>query len=112
MEDPDLVARIAASQMALTVCPLSNLRLCVVDDLRDHPLPEMLAAGLRATVNSDDPAYFGGYMNDNFIALAAAHPLSRAEIARFSQNAIVASFASSARKQQLAASLEEFLQQA
>ena len=76
MEDPDLVARIAASQMALTVCPLSNLRLCVVDDLRDHPLPEMLAAGLRATVNSDDPAYFGGYVNENYLAIAEAREMS------------------------------------
>lgn len=70
LEDPALVARLAAEQIPLTVCPLSNLRLRVVDTLADHPLPRMLAAGLLATVNSDDPAYFGGYVADNFHALA------------------------------------------
>ena len=112
VEDPQLVRELVGSRMPLTVCPLSNVKLRVFEDMRQHNVVELLRQGLCVTVNSDDPAYFGGYMNDNFIALAAAHPLSRAEIARFSQNAIVASFASSARKQQLAASLEEFLQQA
>ncbi|WP_034260748.1 adenosine deaminase [Actinospica robiniae] len=70
LEDPALVARLAAEQIPLTVCPLSNLRLRVVDTLADHPLPRMLAEGLLATVNSDDPAYFGGYVADNFHALA------------------------------------------
>ena len=70
MEDEALVARLAAEQMTLTVCPLSNLKLCVVDDLKDHPVPEMLRRGLHVTLNSDDPAYFGGYVNDNYQALA------------------------------------------
>ncbi len=71
LEDPALVERLAAEQIPLTVCPLSNLRLRVVDTLAEHPLPRMLAAGLLATVNSDDPSYFGGYVADNFHALAA-----------------------------------------
>ena len=70
LEDPALVARLVREQIPLTVCPLSNLRLGVVDTLADHPLPRMLAEGLLATVNSDDPAYFGGYVADNFHALA------------------------------------------
>ena len=70
LEDPALVARLAAEQMTLTVCPLSNLKLCVVDDIAAHPIARMLASGLRATVNSDDPAYFGGYVGDNFRASA------------------------------------------
>jgi len=112
VEDPQLVLELVASRMPLTVCPLSNVKLRVFEDMSQHNVVELLRQGLCVTVNSDDPAYFGGYMNDNFLALAAAHTLSRAEIARFSQNAIDASFASSARKQQLAANLEEFLQQA
>ena len=66
--------------MTLTVCPLSNLKLCVVADLADHPIDRMLAAGLRATINSDDPAYFGGYVNDNYRAVAGA--LGREELGR------------------------------
>ena len=70
--DPKLVERLVAEHMTLTVCPLSNLKLCVVKDLKDHPLRKMLQLGLRATVNSDDPAYFGGTVNDNFRAVTAA----------------------------------------
>ena len=65
-EDPDLVARLVAAQTPLTVCPLSNLALCVVDDLADHNLKRLLDAGLKVTINSDDPAYFGGYVADNY----------------------------------------------
>ena len=110
VEDPELVQQLVDSRMPLTVCPLSNVKLRVFEDMHQHNVVELLRQGLCVTVNSDDPAYFGGYMNDNFVALAAAHPLSRVEIARFSHNAIEASFASSARKQQLTSSLEEFLQ--
>ena len=72
MEDEALVERLAREQMTLTVCPLSNLKLCVVKDLKDHPVPEMLRRGLHVTLNSDDPSYFGGYVNDNYSRLAAA----------------------------------------
>lgn len=108
MQDPALVQRLAREQIALTVCPLSNLKLRVVADLAEHNLGRMLEAGLAATINSDDPAYFGGYMNDNFLALAAAHTMSREEITRFSLNAIDASFTSDERKQELVARVEAF----
>ncbi|WP_298195884.1 adenosine deaminase [Novosphingobium sp.] len=92
LEDPALVARLAAGGMTLTVCPLSNLKLCVVSDLADHPIDRMLAAGLHATVNSDDPAYFGGYIADNYRAVATARGLSRADLARLAANSLTGSF--------------------
>lgn len=92
LEDPALVARLADEAMTLTVCPLSNLKLCVVDDLARHPLDRMLAAGLRATVNSDDPAYFGGYIADNYRAIAAARGLSRADLVQLARNSFAGSF--------------------
>ncbi len=92
MEEQPLVARLAREAMTLTVCPLSNLKLCVVKDLKHHPLPEMLRQGLRATVNSDDPAYFGGYVNDNFRALAAAGVMGREQIATLARNSFLGSF--------------------
>ena len=92
LEDAALVERLAARQMTLTVCPLSNLKLCVVDDLKRHPLPAMLKAGLRATVNSDDPAYFGGYLADNYLALAEATNLSRQDLVQLARNSFLGSF--------------------
>ena len=74
VEDPALVERLARERMPLTVCPLSNVKLCVFDELGRHNIPALLAAGLCVTVNSDDPAYFGGYMNDNFVQLFEALP--------------------------------------
>jgi adenosine deaminase len=78
--------------MTLTVCPLSNLKLCVVDSLDAHPIAAMLRQGLRATVNSDDPAYFGGYVNDNFRALAATGRLTAADFATLARNSFLGSF--------------------
>ncbi len=72
LEDPALVARLARSSMTLTVCPLSNVKLCNVASVDTHPIDRMLRLGLRATVNSDDPAYFGGYVADNYRAIAGA----------------------------------------
>lgn len=92
LEDVALVERLAREQMPLTVCPQSNLRLAVVSDMAEHPIRRMLAAGLMATVNSDDPAYFGGYMNDNFNALVDAVGLSGEEILVLVQNSFEASF--------------------
>lgn len=92
LEDAALVARLAREGVPLTVCPLSNLRLCVVRDLADHPIDRMLAAGLRATLNSDDPAYFGGYIADNYRAVAAARGLDRAALAQLARNAFQGSF--------------------
>jgi len=92
LEDAALVARLAAEGMTLTVCPLSNHKLCVVDDLADHPLDRMLALGLRATVNSDDPAYFGGYVADNYLAVARARGLSRQDLAQLARNSFAGAF--------------------
>jgi adenosine deaminase len=92
MEDEPLVERLAAQQIPLTVCPLSNLKLRVVETLQDHPLHDMLDAGLVANVNSDDPAYFGGYLNDNLRAIAAALALTEDEIVTLARNSFSASF--------------------
>ena len=92
MEDEALVARLVTEQMTLTVCPLSNLKLCVVKDLKDHPVPEMLRRGLHVTLNSDDPAYFGGYVNDNYRALAEAVGLTREQLTRMAINSFEGSF--------------------
>jgi adenosine deaminase len=92
LEDPALVARLAARAMTLTVCPLSNLKLCVVDSLDDHPIDAMLRAGLKATINSDDPAYFGGYVVDNYRAVAKARRLSCDDLAQLARNSLTGSF--------------------
>ena len=107
MEDPNLVARLAADRMPLTVCPLSNVKLCVFPSLADHPLAAMLDAGLCATLNSDDPAYFGGYMNQNFVDTFAALPALTARHAyTLARNSIEASFIPSAERQRLVAALD------
>ena len=94
VESPALVARLAAARVPLTVCPLSNVKLCVFKTLAEHNLPALLAAGLCATVNSDDPAYFGGYLNDNLIATFEALPqLGVAEAYTLLRNSFEASFA-------------------
>ena len=98
MEDEVLIARLAREQMTLTVCPLSNLKLCVVDDLKDHPVPEMLRRGLHVTLNSDDPAYFGGYVNDNYIRLAEAVGLTREQVTQLARNSFEGSFMSEPEK--------------
>ena len=94
MEDRLLVTRLARSSMTLTVCPLSNLKLCVVDDLRNHPIGQMLGKGLRATVNSDDPAYFGGYINENYKAIARAGVVDRNALVELARNSFLGSFLS------------------
>jgi adenosine deaminase len=99
LDDPALVARLARERMPLTVCPLSNLRLCVVNDLSQHPLKRMLAAGLIATVNSDDPAYFGGYITENFQAAQRALGLGKDEIVSLARNSFAAAFCDQATKQ-------------
>jgi adenosine deaminase len=78
VESPALVERLAREGVALTVCPLSNLKLRVFDRLADHNLADLLRAGIKATINSDDPAYFGGYVNDNFVATFEPLPAARA----------------------------------
>lgn len=92
LEDEALVARLKTSQMTLTVCPISNLKLCVVGDMRAHPLKRMLDLGLRATVNSDDPAYFGGYVMANFKAVIEALPLTKDDVRMLARNSFLGSF--------------------
>lgn len=92
LEDDSLVRRLRDDQIPLTVCPLSNVKLCVVDELFKHPLKRMLDLGLLATVNSDDPAYFGGYLCDNYVSVGTALDLSRDELHSLSQNSLRAKF--------------------
>lgn len=98
-EDPALMQRLIAEKMPLTVCPLSNLKLCVVDNMAEHNIRRLLQQGVHVTVNSDDPSYFGGYMNDNFIAITEALSLSNDELKKLAQNSFEASFISDAEKQ-------------
>ncbi|MCU4639739.1 adenosine deaminase [Acinetobacter courvalinii] len=98
-EDEQLMARLIAEKMPLTVCPLSNLKLCVVNDMADHNIRRLLQKGVHVTVNSDDPSYFGGYMNDNFIAIQQALDLSNDELKQLAINSFEASFISDEEKQ-------------
>lgn len=109
LEDQALVSRLADAQMTLTVCPLSNLRLCVVDDLQQHPLDTMLEAGLRATVNSDDPAYFGGYVADNYKAVTAARGLSKEQLITLARNSFLGSFLPDAEMAQHLQQLDDYV---
>ncbi|MCO5124235.1 MAG: adenosine deaminase [Rhizobacter sp.] len=107
VEDADLVARLARERMPLTVCPLSNVKLCVFPTLADHNLPALLQAGLCVTINSDDPAYFGGYLNQNFVETFAALPaLGPRDAYRLAANSFEASFASDADKARWRAALD------
>lgn len=109
LDDDKLVERLANEKMTLTVCPLSNLKLKVVEDLHNHPLKTMLDKGLRATVNSDDPAYFGGYVNDNFLAVADALDLTKEDITTLAQNSIEASFIDDDLKKKYLNEIESFV---
>ena len=106
LEDARLVERLVAEAVPLTLCPLSNLKLRVIDKMTDHPLKKMLQLGLHVTVNSDDPAYFGGYVNENYMAVAEAFELDRAALGQLARNSITASFAEPRRRQELLAELE------
>ena len=108
LEDPALVRRLAALRMPLTVCPLSNVKLRVFPDLAQHNLKQLLDAGLAATVNSDDPAYFGGYLNENFVQVFAANPaLTRQDAYTLARNSFVASFATQEQKAAWMVELDE-----
>ena len=96
LEDDSLIARVRDEQLTLTVCPLSNLSLCVVDRLTDHPMKRMLDLGLKATMNSDDPAYFGGYVNENYRQTAVALELTQEHIVTLAKNSFTGSFLSEA----------------
>ncbi|MBU0484333.1 MAG: adenosine deaminase [Proteobacteria bacterium] len=105
-DDPKLIAHLIASQMPLTVCPLSNTKLCVFERMSDHNIMEMLHKGVCVTVNSDDPAYFGGYMTENFVALAQAFEMTEEQARKLVKNSIEASFAGEARKKEMRALLQ------
>lgn len=107
LEDRQLVERLRADRIPLTVCPLSNVRLRVVDKIEDHPIRRLVDAGLVVTVNSDDPAFFGGYVADNYLALAEHLGFTVSELAELAHNSIVASFLPPDRKRRLITQLAE-----
>jgi adenosine deaminase len=108
LEDADLTARLVREQMALTVCPLSNLKLRVFDVMGDSNLRRLLDEGLAATVNSDDPAYFGGYVNDNYLAAFDALPLDASHARRLAKNSFAAAFLEPERKRAYLAEVDAF----
>jgi len=111
LEDEALISRVQQAGLTLTVCPLSNLSLCVVDELKDHPLKRMLELGLNATINSDDPAYFGGYLNQNFRETAAAVGLTADELVTLARNSFTGSFLSEAEQAPHLADIERVAEQ-
>lgn len=108
VDDPQLVRLLAERQIPLTMCPLSNLRLNVVRSVGEHPLKRLLDAGLRVTVNSDDPSYFGGYVNDNYLACQQALGLGRADLVALARNSVLAAFLPAARRQAALAAIEAY----
>ncbi|MGB4780862.1 MAG: adenosine deaminase [Candidatus Methylomirabilis sp.] len=109
LEDPALVQRLARERIPLTVCPLSNVKLCIFKSLKDHNLKKLLDLGLCVTVNSDDPAYFGGYITENLLASQKALGLTRYDIYTLARNAFEASFLRADEKQRLIAELDRFM---
>jgi adenine deaminase len=105
-EDPELMAYLIENKIPLTVCPLSNTKLCVFDDMAEHNILEMLEQGVCVTVNSDDPAYFGGYMTENFVALATSLNMNKTQAKQLVINSIEASMVDDIRKQQMRAQLD------
>jgi adenosine deaminase len=112
IEDAALVERLMADAIPLTVCPLSNVKLCVYDTMEHHRLKELLDAGLCVTVNSDDPAYFGGYVNENFLAAHQALGLSKRELYRLARNSFEAAFLDDGPKETLIAELDAYVKSA
>ena len=108
LEDPGLIRRLAAEGMTLTVCPLSNHKLCVIDDLTKHPVPEMLKQGLHVTLNSDDPAYFGGYVNRNYEAMAEHAGVTRDQLVQIARNSFEGSFLADEDKARHIAEVEAY----
>jgi len=108
IDDPKLIEFLVDKQIPLTVCPLSNIKLCVFDDMSQHNIKQLLDLGVCVTINSDDPAYFGGYMNENFYATQAGLDLSKDDLYKISRNAIKASFLDEDRKKALKAELDEY----
>lgn len=108
-EDPELMRFLKEQQIPLTVCPLSNLKLCVVEHMSKHNIIDLLNQGLLVTVNSDDPSYFGGYLNENFDALASNLDMTAHDIQRLVSNSIQASFLPDSRKHQLLTEINDIM---
>jgi len=108
IDDPKLIEYLVEKQIPLTVCPLSNIKLCVFEDMTHHNIKQLLDLGVCVTINSDDPAYFGGYMNENFYATQVGLDLSKADLYRISRNAVQAAFLNVDRKQALMAELDAY----
>lgn len=108
LDDETLVEHLSRTKIPLTICPLSNLKLKVVKNLKEHPLKKMMQKGLLVTLNSDDPAYFGGYVNENYLALAESLDLTREEIYQLAQNSFSASFLDENEKEIMIKKIEEF----
>lgn len=111
LDDEKLVGELVKRKIPMTVCPLSNLKLRVVKNLKNHPLKKMMNKGLLVTVNSDDPAYFGGYVNENYLAIAKALNLSKKDIYTLAKNSFIASFLSKDEKKKIFKKLDEFYHQ-
>jgi adenosine deaminase len=109
LEDQKLVKELAKRRIPLTLCPLSNLKLGVVKSLEDYPLKRMMEEGLVVTVNSDDPAYFGGYVNENYLALQKSLKLDARQIYQLAENSFMASFLSSAEKERILSDLRKYI---
>ena len=109
VDNEELLAQLITTKMPLTVCPLSNTKLAVFDTMEQHNIVELLRKNVCVTINSDDPAYFGGYMNDNFIAVSNALKPSKQELAQFTLNAIEASFISIEEKERLVTLTQYYL---
>lgn len=109
LTDPELVARLVREQIPLTVCPLSNVALRGVPSLAEHPLPAMLEAGLKVSIHSDDPAYFGGYVDTNYTSVRETFGLSREELAQLARNSVDSSFIGEFRTQELHAEIDRWL---
>jgi len=109
LKDPELVKRLVKEEVPLTVCPLSNTKLCVVDDMKNHPLPEMLKLGLKAMINSDDPAYFGGYLNENYEVVSGILGDDKETLALLARNSFTAAFIPQEQKERLLAEVDAYV---
>lgn len=109
LQDLELVKRLVKEQIPLTVCPLSNTKLCVVDDMKNHPLPEMLEHGLKVMINSDDPAYFGGYLNQNYEAISSIVNNDKETLALLAKNSFTSAFISEKEKDKLIAEVDQYV---
>ena len=109
LEDDELVQRLIREKVTLTVCPLSNLKLCVIKDMSKHPIKMMLQKGVNAMINSDDPAYFGGYVNDNYLAVARALKLELSELVVLAKNSFLGSFLEVEEKQKYLKMIDDYI---